>query len=95
MKPNESKIRRIDFNGNTQNKMQLSLESIGKIGIPEQQLMGEDSTLGFLKEPKTMGDTKIKIKALEQAISMSKLFSSVTPDLVISLAAKLAIFIKA
>ena len=42
-----------------------------------------------------MGDTKIKIKALEQAISMSKLFSSVTPDLVISLAAKLAIFIKA
>lgn len=94
MKPNESKIRRIDFNGNTQNKMQLSLESIGKIDIPEQS-MGEDSTLGFLKEPQTMGDTKIKIKALEQAISMSKLFSSVTPDLVISLAAKLAIFIKA
>lgn len=34
MKPNESKIRRIDFNGNTQNKMELTLDSIQEISFP-------------------------------------------------------------
>jgi len=91
MKPISRKERTAYYNG-----PKVSVASMdGESGGQGSDAYLEDSGMSFIAdESKDMSDEEIKIKALKQAIDIAKLMSDVTVDDVISIAEKVAVYIK-
>lgn len=88
MTPSQKDARKLDWGGTMVPTIQLDSSDI--TGIDP---FFETGAMSFLSQ-ETMGDENIKIKALNLAISMSRLFSNVKVEDVINLAKKLSTYIK-
>lgn len=88
MKPSQGKTRKIEWGGPSVPTVELDSQDIDSMDV-----YSESGAMSFLSS-ETMGDEAIKIKAINLAISMSKLFSNVSVENIIDIAKKLAAYIK-